>query len=284
MLSQTETRRAVRERYARLAKERKSGSACCSSDAAQREKPAGENGCGPAMSLRVGYDREELATLPGEADLGLGCGNPVALASLRPGETVLDLGSGAGIDCFLASRRVGDQGRVIGVDMTPEMIERARALARKNGYENTEFRLGEIEALPVADDVVDIVISNCVLNLSSDRRRALAEARRVLKPGGRILISDLVSESAPPDFVLRSPGAFVGCLPVQRSQYEREARDAGLVNVKVEMGARYPADAILGDPQVAAAIREAPARAAQAKRFAAGIRKGTIRAQKAEAA
>ena len=162
------------------------------------------------ISCAVGYDRDELDRVPEGANLGLGCGNPVALASLVAGETVLDLGSGAGFDCFLAAERVGPRGRVIGVDMTPEMVERARANALKGGFANVEFRLGEIEALPVADGIADIVISNCVLNLSPDRPRVLAEALRALKPGGRVMISDLVSDHLVPDFVATSKDSLVG--------------------------------------------------------------------------
>lgn len=150
--------------------------------------------------------------IPEGADLGLGCGNPTALASLQAGEVVLDLGSGAGIDCFLAAHAVGDTGRVIGVDMTAEMLDRARANARASGVENVEFRLGEIEHLPVADDSVDVIISNCVVNLSPDKPQVFREAFRALKPGGRMFLSDIVLLKTLPDDIGESIEAYVGCV------------------------------------------------------------------------
>ena len=166
-------RAVVQARYARVADQ---GSTCCGHDVSAE-----------AVSSSLGYSDTELASAPEGANLGLGCGNPTAIASLQAGETVLDLGSGAGLDCFLAAAQVGPEGRVIGVDMTPEMVARARANATAAGVANVEFRLGHIEELPVESGTVDVVISNCVLNLSEDRPRALAEAYRVLKPGGRLV-------------------------------------------------------------------------------------------------
>ncbi|MYI06881.1 MAG: arsenite methyltransferase [Gemmatimonadetes bacterium] len=265
----TERRTAVRERYARAATE---GDGCC-----------GPAGCGPPadeLSCAVGYDESELASVPEGANLGLGCGNPVALASLSPGETVLDLGAGAGFDCFLAAERVGPEGRVIGVDMTPEMLERARDNARRGGYGNVEFRLGEIEALPVPDGVVDIVISNCVLNLSANRPRVLAEVMRVLKPGGRVMISDLVSEREVPEFVARSRESLVGCLPVPVWEYARDLAAAGFAQVRVEPGQRYPAGHVMADPQVQAAIRGDPGREDEVRAFVESIHGGAIAAVK----
>jgi arsenite methyltransferase len=212
-------RRAVRERYAATAT-----SGC---------------GCGPSASRccsSKNYDAEELASIPEGADLGLGCGNPVAISSLREGETVLDLGSGAGVDCFLAARRVGPRGRVIGVDMTPEMLHKARENARRGGYENVEFRLGEIEHLPVPDETVDVILSNCVVNLSPDKGGVFAEAFRVLRPGGRIAISDIVTIADIPQAMRDDVAHYTGCVSgaVSAEENERLLREAGFIRVSVE--------------------------------------------------
>ena len=290
-LDLADRRSAVRDRYARAATMEESccgPSDCGSSTAAGGTATSAPATTGPATAARttaealscaVGYDETDLANVPEGANLGLGCGNPVALASLAPGETVLDLGSGAGIDCFLAAERVGPAGSVIGVDMTPEMLERARDNARKGGFTNVEFRLGEIEALPVADGTVDVVISNCVLNLSGERPRVLAEALRVLKPGGRIMISDLVSERPVPDFVAASKESLVGCLPVLVREYEEDLAAAGFAEVSVVPRQRYPAN-VLADPQVQAVIRRDPAREREVRDFVASIHGGTIEAVK----
>lgn len=284
----TERRTAVRERYARAAT---TGEGCCGpSDCCEPSNGAadgaGDGGAATAaaaadrISCAVGYDESELGRVPEGANLGLGCGNPVALASLAAGETVLDLGSGAGVDCFLAAERVGPGGRVIGVDMTPEMLERARANARQGGYENVEFRLGEIEALPVPDGAVDIVISNCVLNLSGNRPRVLAEVMRVLKPGGRVMISDLVSEQAVPDFVAESKDSLVGCLPVQVAEYVADLAGAGFAEISVETRRRYPSEHILADPQGQAVMRRDPGREDEVRGFVGSIHGGAIAAVK----
>jgi len=184
---------------------------------------AGVNDLGRAL----GYSDEELAAAPAGANLGLGCGNPQAIAGLKPGEVVLDLGSGAGFDCFLAARQVGESGRVIGVDMTPEMLQRARENARAGGYTNVEFRLGEIEHLPVADRSVDVIISNCVINLSPEKEQVFREAFRVLRPGGRIAISDMVSLVPLSPSVREDLALYVGCLAGVATVDELQAMLAG---------------------------------------------------------
>lgn len=192
--------------------------------------------CGnAAASLDLGYDPKDLAAVPEGANLGLGCGNPVALAALKPGETVLDLGSGAGFDAFLAAQRVGPEGRVIGVDMTPEMIERATSLARKHGYGNVEFRLGDIEALPVEDASIDVILSNCVVNLTTDKAKAFREAFRVLKPGGRLQISDLVLARPLPEALLEDMDAYAACVSgaMLKDDYLAAIRSAGFAGVTV---------------------------------------------------
>lgn len=183
----------------------------------------------------LGYSAEELASAPAGGAVSYGCGNPGALAGLQPGETVLDLGSGGGLDCFLAARRVGPHGRVVGVDMTPEMIERARAGARSGGYDNVEFRLGEIEHLPVADASVDVIISNCVINLSPDKAAVFAEAFRVLRPGGRLIVSDVVRTAAMPEEVCADQSLWCECVSgaEQAGTLEQMLRQVGFVDVLV---------------------------------------------------
>jgi len=187
------------------------------------------------VSKAIGYSEEQLNAIPEGADLGLGCGNPTALASLEEGETVLDLGSGAGIDCFLAAQAVGPGGRVIGVDMTAEMIDRARENTRANGVENVEFRLGEIEHLPVADGSADVVISNCVVNLSPDKPQVFRDAFRALKPGGRLFLSDIVLLKELPDEIRESIEAYVGCVAgaSMKADYLGAIEAAGFRDVEV---------------------------------------------------
>ena len=220
----SDIRSVVRERYGKAAEQ---GGLCC-----------GPSCCGPdvnEIAQRIGYRAEDLAALPEGANLGLGCGNPLAHAGLKPGEVVLDLGSGAGVDCLLAAREVGETGRVIGVDMTPPMLEKARVNARSAGLSNVEFRLGEIEHLPAADNSVDVIISNCVINLSPNKGQVFKEALRVLKPGGRILLSDLVLRQPLSEALRNSVEAYVGCIAgaLLKEDYLRLAREAGFTNVSV---------------------------------------------------
>jgi SAM-dependent methyltransferase len=251
----TEIKTHVRDRYARAAK---TGSSCCGpapSPCCCGGTPSPE---GTEASRLVGYSAEELAAIPAEADLGLGCGNPTALAGLEPGETVLDLGSGGGIDCFLAARRVGPAGRVIGVDMTPEMLDRARANARETGAANVEFRLGEIENLPVADASVDVIISNCVINLSTDKPRVFREAFRVLRPGGRLMVSDLALTKPLPEEIRTSIEAYVACIAgaLVKDEYLGAIRGAGFGDVAVVSEKAFPAELVLEDSLAADVVRK----------------------------
>jgi SAM-dependent methyltransferase len=224
MRTEEEVRTLVRERYGEIAR---------------KGAPVPEAGCcGPkpaAIAERIGYEAEDLQAVPEGANLGLGCGAPLAHAALRPGETVLDLGSGGGFDAFLAAREVGPGGRVIGVDMTPEMLARARRNAETAGHRNAEFLEGTIEALPVEDDSVDVIISNCVINLVPDKAAVYREVARVLRPGGRMVISDVVLEAPLPELVAASVAALTGCVAGAslREDYLATVRAAGLENVEV---------------------------------------------------
>jgi SAM-dependent methyltransferase len=195
----------------------------------------------------MGYTKEELDTLPEGADLGLGCGNPTALASIKEGETVIDLGSGAGIDCFLAAKKVGDTGKVIGIDMTPEMLDKARGNAKNGNIENVEFRLGEIDNLPVADNTADLVISNCVINLAPDKKKVFDEAFRVLKPGGRVMISDIVLLGELPEGIRSSMDAYIGCVSgaIHKDDYLQTIKDAGFKDVEIVSEATFPVEDIV---------------------------------------
>lgn len=226
-------RKYVRDRYAGIAKQ---GGSCCGPSACCSAGETAEK-----VSGRIGYSEEEMKSVPGGSNLGLGCGNPTALASLRAGETVLDLGSGAGFDCFLAADQVGLGGKVIGVDMTPEMIQKARENAQKGNHENVEFRLGEIEHLPAANDSVDVVISNCVINLSPAKDKVFTEAYRVLKPGGRAMISDIVLSGELPDVVARSLAAYAGCIAgaIRKEEYLHLMEAAGFRDVHVVQESRF---------------------------------------------
>jgi SAM-dependent methyltransferase len=251
---------AVRERYAGFVTRNQS---CCGTtllqgapaartllesraEAGQGQSSAPACGCDHPgdLSLQLGYENRDLQAVPEGANLGLGCGNPVAMASLKPGETVLDLGSGAGFDAFLAAQRVGPGGQVIGVDMTPQMIERATSLAKTHGYANVEFRLGDIEQLPVADGSVDAIISNCVVNLTTDKPRVFREAYRVMKPGGRLMVSDLVLVRPLPQAVREDLDAYGACIAgaLLKDDYLAAIEAAGFAHVRVAGERRYALD------------------------------------------
>jgi len=222
-----EIKEAVKGRYGQMAKQDQQKQGCCPSCSASASTILRTGG--------VGYSKEDLEHIPESSLMGLGCGNPIAIAELQEGETVLDLGSGAGVDVFLAANKVGPTGRVIGVDMTEEMVSKARSIARDYGYANVEFRLGEIEQLPVEDNSVNAIISNCVINLSTDKSRVFREAYRVLKPGGRLTVSDIVSEGAIPDEMKNDPEAWTGCIAgaLQREEYLDKIRKSGFGETQI---------------------------------------------------
>lgn len=241
-LQDEEAKRIVREGYAKVAQQNSSccgpNSSCCGGPAFVEE-----------ASKRIGYSDEDMQAVPDGANLGLGCGNPVALATIEEGETIVDLGSGAGFDAFLAARRAGESGKVIGVDMTPEMLEKARANALKAGYSNVEFRLGEIEHLPVADNSVDAIISNCVINLVPDKQAVFNDSFRILKPGGRMMVSDIVLKHDLSDSLRQSAGALVGCVAgaVLKDNYLEAVRNAGFKDVEVMEQKAFPIAAVSCD-------------------------------------
>lgn len=253
-MEEEKIKKMVREGYAKIAKTKN----CC---------------CSPKTSKKIGYTKTELQSVPKDADFSLGCGNPVALASLKEGETVLDLGSGAGLDCFLAANIVGEKGNVIGVDMTPEMIDKARENCRKGKYKNVEFRLGEIENLPVADNTADIIISNCVINLSPNKKRVFKEAFRTLKPGGRLMISDIVLLKELPETVKKSVQAYIGCLSgaIMKDKCIELIKDAGFQDVKIVEETRFPIDFIVNDSTAKAIMKELNIPAKKAKNFANSV-------------
>ncbi len=255
-------KKAVREGYAKVA----SGSSCCCTP------DTGSSCCGQVdlakeISSNIGYSKEDLNKVPEGSNLGLGCGNPVAMASLAKGEVVLDLGSGAGFDCFLAAEKVGTEGRVIGVDMTPEMLEKAKENAQKGNFSNVEFRLGEIENLPVADGIIDIIISNCVINLAPDKDRVFSEAFRVLRPGGRIMVSDIVLTKELPDFIKNNMAAYVGCISgaIIKDNYLNAIKKAGFIDVKIIDEVNFPLKYIISDDTAAVVKNESSLSENQAK-------------------
>ncbi len=268
---------AVKKAYSRIARNE---TVCC---------PPGSKVCGSAslaedLGRKIGYSDEELRAAPKGANLGLGSGNPVASAALQRGEVVLDLGSGPGFDCFLAADKVGKSGTVVGIDITPEMIQKAMAIAEAKGYENVEFRLGEIEHLPAADQSVDVVLSNCVINLSPDKKRVFNEAFRVLRPGGRMVISDIVLARELPGFIKDSVEAYVGCVAgaLLKTEYLNCISAAGFQEIEIIAENPFPFDCLVNDPTAKAIIEDARISADAAREVAAAVMSLMVRARKVD--
>jgi ubiquinone/menaquinone biosynthesis C-methylase UbiE len=250
-MSEDKIKKAVRQRYGEIARTggsccgpSQAGASCCGSPQESKYQLVKRLQNAENLSVEVGYAEGDLLSVPKGANLGLGCGNPTALASLQEGEVVLDLGAGAGFDCFLAAQRVGPVGQVIGVDMTPDMVDRARENARRDGYENVDFRLGEIEHLPVADSTVDAIISNCVINLTPNKAQVYGEAFRVLKPRGRVMVSDMVTLKELPEFVMQSLAASAGCIAGAslKDDYLQIIADAGFEDIQVLKETTFPVE------------------------------------------
>jgi len=232
-LKADQLRQNVRDSYAQVA-EASNNQSCCgeTSSCCGVSDDAAIN---TLVSTRLGYSEDDIDAVPEGADMGLGCGNPRAIASIKQGETVVDLGSGGGFDCFLAAAETGDKGRVIGIDMTPTMISKARANAAKGKYSQVEFRLGEIEHMPVANDTADVIISNCVINLSPDKRQVFNEAFRILKAGGRLAISDVVASTELPDEIRNDLALYSGCMAGASliAELETILAEAGFQNINI---------------------------------------------------
>jgi len=263
-MDEEEIKQKVREGYANVVTTKTS---CCGPPQSSCCGPVQQPCCGTpvsdadmikAISKNIGYSDDEIDGVPEGANLGLGCGNPVALASLKEGETVLDLGSGAGFDCFLAAKRVGTSGKVIGVDMTPEMLSQARKNAKEGNFTNVEFRLGEIEHLPVDTNSVDIVISNCVINLVPNKARAFQEAFRVLKPGGRLMVSDIVLLKKLPEIILNSIEAYISCVSgaILEDEYIQAMGDAGFQGIKILEQTGFPIDVVTINPKTMELVKQ----------------------------
>jgi ubiquinone/menaquinone biosynthesis C-methylase UbiE len=255
----------VKERYGTIANK---SSSCCGSQSTCCSLAPSES-----ISQKIGYSKEEINAVPEDANLGLGCGNPLAIAGLKTGETVLDLGSGAGFDCFLAAKKISPSGKVIGVDMTKEMIDKARKNARDHDFENVEFRLGEIENLPVDARSVDVIISNCVINLSPDKPRVFKEAFRVLKPGGRLIVADIVLTKNLPPRIKDSVEAYVGCIggAVLKEEYLKAIANAGFDDIEVIDAVPFNIDLVLSDPGAQAVLHDIELSDEEAKELAKTI-------------
>ena len=273
-MKEKEIKRAVKEGYARIAKQATS-------------YYSSQEGSGYFDNLedickRIGYSEEDISAAPPESNLGLGCGNPVALAAIKEGERVLDMGPGAGFDCFLASSLVGPSGQVIGVDITSEMVDKARANAKKGGYENIDFRQGDLENMPVADSYVDVVISNCVINLVPNKRLVFKEAFRVLRPGGRLAISDVVLTRELPDFVKNSTRAYIGCLAgaIMKQEYLEIIANVGFSDISVAAESSFPVQSLLCESRGSAAIEMPQFSPEQQKEIAESVLSIKVNARK----
>ncbi|MFC2157416.1 arsenite methyltransferase [Acidobacteriota bacterium] len=255
----------VRKSYAQRAV---STSSCCGPS---------ESCCGPDssrdMNLQIGYSEEDLSSAPEGSNLGLGCGNPLAFSELKEGQTVLDLGSGAGFDCFLAANKVGPSGYVIGVDMTPEMVEKARNNAQISDYKNIDFRLGNIEELPVDDNSIDLIISNCVINLSPEKMSVFREMFRVLKPGGRFMISDIMLLQELPESIQESVTAYVGCVSgaILKEEYLQGLKDAGFSDIEILEEFSFAIADLFQDPIAQNILNEMKASKQDAAQAAASV-------------
>lgn len=234
------------------------------------------------IGKKIGYSEEDLKNVPEDANLGIGCGNPVALASIKKGETILDLGSGAGFDCFLASQQTGDTGKVIGVDITPEMVALAKKNAENGNYKNVTFKIGEIENLPIDDNSIDLIISNCVINLSNQKEHVFKEAFRVAKPNGRMMISDIMLLKELPDYVKNSVEGYVACLAgaVRKDHYLDAMQKAGFTNIRVDKEAPFPIELMLNDPIAEKIVRENNLTDNEIKSIASSIASVSISAKK----
>ena len=220
---------------------------CCDSDAFVAD-----------IGRKIGYSDSEMKDVPEEANLGIGCGNPTALASIQPGEIVLDLGSGAGFDCFLAAEATGEIGNVIGIDITPEMVKKAKQNAQKGNYKNVEFNLGDIESLPIEDNTIDLIISNCVINLSNRKEQVFKEAFRVAKPNGRLMISDIILLNELPEYVKNSVEGHIACLSgaVRIDDYLKAIANAGFVDIRIDKQTTFPIELMLSDPIAQKIVKE----------------------------